>query len=73
MTNDNILTRTRTRLTECREDLNKYENLWSEYQKREPSESKNDVENTFKGIIFNFKNLLWDVEILCISHETLKD
>jgi hypothetical protein len=73
MTKDDILTQTRTRLTRYREDLATYENLWTEYQKREPSVFKNDVKNTFTELLYNFKQLLWEVELYCISHETLQE
>lgn len=71
MTKDDMLTRTRTRLTQSREKITEYENLWKEYQRTEYS--KHDVENTFKELLFNFKNLLWEVEILSISHESLNE
>jgi hypothetical protein len=70
--NDNILTGIRTRLTQSREDLTKYENLWKDYDRRELTFFTNDVQITFEEVIFNLEKLLWEVEALCISHESLK-
>lgn len=73
MINDDLLTSIRTRLTQIREDLTKYENIWGEYNRREPNVFKNDIEYSFKGLIDNFKLLLWEVELFCIRHEILKE
>jgi hypothetical protein len=73
MINDDLLTSIRTRLTQIREDLTKYENIWREYNRREPNVFKNDIEYSFKGLIDNFKLLLWEVELFCIRHEILKE
>ena len=73
MLNDDPLTSIRTRLTQSREDLTNYENMWKEYEKREPIFFKKDVEYTFKGLIDNFKLLLYEVELFCIRHEILKE
>lgn len=73
MINDDLLTSIRTRLTLIREDLTKYENIWREYKRREPNVFKNDIEYSFKGLIDNFKLLLWEVELFCIRHEILKE
>ena len=73
MINDDLLTSIRTRLTQSREDLTNYENIWREYEKREPTIFQNDIEYSFKGLINNFKLLLWEVELFCIRHEILKE
>ena len=73
MINDDLLTSIRTRLTQSREDLTNYENMWREYEKREPTVFKNDVEDTSKSLINNLKLLLWEVELFCIRHEILKE
>jgi hypothetical protein len=73
MINDDLLTSIRTRLTQIREDLTKYENIWREYNRRETNVFKNDIEYSFKGLIDNFKLLLWEVELFCIRHEILKE
>src|SRR5215211_2265080 len=72
MINDDLLTSIRTRLTHSRQDLN-YENMWREYEKKEPTVFKNDVEDTSKSLINNLKLLLWEVELFCIRHEILKE
>lgn len=73
MINDDLLKSIRTRLTQIREDLTKYENIWRKYNRREPNVFKNDIEYSFKGLIDNFKLLLWEVELFCIRHEILKE
>jgi len=73
MLNDDPLTSIRTRLTQSREDLTKYENIWKEYKRRDPNVFKNDIEYSFKALIDNFKLLLWEVELFCIRHEILKE
>ncbi len=73
MLNDDPLTSIRTRLTQSREDISKYENIWKEDKRIEPSVFKNDIENSFKGLIYNFKLLLWELELFCIRHEILKE
>jgi hypothetical protein len=73
MLNDDPLTSIRTRLTQSREDLTKYENIWKEDNRIESSVFKNDIETSFKGLIDNFKLLLWEVELFCIRHEILKE
>ena len=73
MINDDPLTSIRTRLTQSREELTKYENIWREYKRRESNVFQNDIEYSFKGLIDNFKLLLWEVELFCIRHEILKE
>jgi hypothetical protein len=73
MLNDDPLTSIRTRLTQSREDISKYENIWKEDKRIEPGVFKNDIENSFKGLIYNFKLLLWELELFCIRHEILKE
>lgn len=73
MLNDDPLTSIRTRLTQSREDISKYENIWKEDKRIEPSVFQNDIENSFKGLIYNFKLLLWELELFCIRHEILKE
>jgi hypothetical protein len=71
MLDDDSLTSIRTRLTQSREDLSIYENIWREYEKREPTIK--DVEYSFKSLLGNVKLLLYDVELFCIRHEILKE
>ena len=73
MLNDDPLTSIRTRLTQSREDISKYENIWIEDKRIEPGVFKNDIENSFKRLIYNFKLLLWELELFCIRHEILKE
>ena len=49
MINDDPLTSIRTRLTQSREELTKYENIWREYKRRESNVFQNDIEYSFKA------------------------
>ena len=73
MENEDMLISARNRVTQYREKITKYGNIWKEYQSREPTYFKKDVENTFTDLLYNFKNLMNETELLWISHETLKE
>ena len=53
MISDDLLTSIRTQLTHSREDLTNSENMQIEYEKKEPTVFKNDVEDTSKSLINN--------------------
>lgn len=73
MTKDDILSLTRTRLTQYRENLKKYEKLWNEYKKKNEIGFEKDIEITFVGLIRYYKQLIWEIEFLRISHGSLKE